>query len=459
MVLPEDFKESMKELLGAEYGAFIKSYDEPVSGSLRINTSKINAETFGKIAPFPLKPIPFVSNGYYIDECDTWSKHPYYHAGLYYIQEASAMLPAYLLPVGEDDDVLDMCAAPGGKSTAIAERAKTLVSNDISFSRALALVKNLDHNGTGNTSVTCSDPAKLAPIWKERFDKIAVDAPCSGEGMFRSNRRLIAEYERKKPQDYAALQLGLLDSAYEMLRAGGMIMYSTCTFSDTEDEQVIMSFLDEHADIKVCSLDNPALSGPYDKYAGNDAISGCSHVLPHRCRGEGHFMTLMKKDGERSDRPKSPSAGCGYKNLPESVKQFSELFSDGYRQIFVARQFLCSDDGMIFMLPDGFDETFDKRIRYVRTGTCIGTLNRSGAFTPHTALALSIKSSDFNNVIDLSPDSDDISRYLKGETLTGDSAKGTKGHVMICCNGFPIGFARSDSSKLKNLYEKGWIYR
>ncbi|MCR5590180.1 MAG: SAM-dependent methyltransferase [Lachnospiraceae bacterium] len=459
MQLPGDFKESMKSLLCGSYDDFISSYEVPLRGSLRVNTSKISVDEFKWIAPFSIEPIDFIPEGFYIDEADGWTKHPYYHAGLFYIQEASAMLPASLFPLDENDSVLDMCAAPGGKSTAIAGRVRTLISNDISFSRSMALVKNIEHSGCTNCNVTCEDPEKLARLWPERFDKIAVDAPCSGEGMFRKDRSLIEAYAKKKPEDYAPLQLRLLELAYRMLKGGGSIMYSTCTFSDIEDEQVILSFTKAHDDIEVSEIEKiHGLCGPYDKYSDEPSIKGCAHAFPHTMGCGGHFVALMKKSQDRiSESPVLRVSGVEYIELPQSVKDFSSHFLAEFCESFKSRRFLANKDGFIYMLPPGFDETYDKSIRYVRTGTCIGKMSKSGGFTPHTALALSMSAEDFDNVLMLGADDPDAIRYLKGETL-GRSYSG-RGYVMICADRFPLGFAKSDGAKIKNLYEKGWVYR
>ena len=250
MILPGSFTSSMKDLLGAEYDDFIASFDEKPLSALRVNTSKVTVSQFEKIAPYPIQKIPFISDGYYINDTDAWSKHPYYFAGLYYLQEPSAMLPADIFPAKPGDVILDLCAAPGGKATKLATKdIGLLVANDISYSRTLPLVKNLEHFGTGNYLVTASSPENLYDMYGCSFDGILVDAPCSGEGMFRKDRSLIAAYEKKGSTEYPDVQKQILENAYKMLKAGGHILYSTCTYSDKENEQVILSFLKAHQDM------------------------------------------------------------------------------------------------------------------------------------------------------------------------------------------------------------------
>lgn len=463
MGLPKRFEDSMKGLFGSEYDDFIRSYEDKSISAIRINTSKISTQDFEKLAPFRIEKIPYISNGYYINDTDAWSKHPYYYAGLYYIQEASAMLPASILPCDPGDIVLDLCAAPGGKSTQLSiSGISVLISNDISFSRTIPLVKNLDLFGMTNHCVMCEDPSGLAGIYPLTFDKILVDAPCSGEGMFRKDPGLIGAYEKNGPKYYCSIQRQLLENAYKMLKPGGMLLYSTCTFSDIEDEQVVLSFLSEHADMTVCDIKKEnGLCGPYDKYAEYDTIKGCVHAFPHRFRGEGHFAALMKKaDGDSLCR--CDMADIDFSELPVQAQDILKFCSDDLKKRLNKRRFLIGKDGMVYMLPEGFEPLYHKKIRYVRTGTCIGTINRAGKMTVHTAFALSLNKHDYTNTLDLTADDPMVIKYLKGETLIPDSdvtSDLNKGYVLICVDSFPLGFAAYDGSKLKNLYEKGWIYK
>ena len=465
MDLPENFTESMKDLLGSEYDDFIRSYDNsPVSG-LRVNTCKISCDEFERIAPYGISKIPFTENGYYISDTDEWSKHPYYFAGLYYLQEPSAMLPATVLPVVEGDRVLDLCAAPGGKSTQlICRHPALLVSNDISHSRTIPLVKNLELFGNGQYSVTCCDPADLAQRLPMCFDKILVDAPCSGEGMFRRDPGLVRAYRDKGPESYGDIQSRILENAYDMLRPGGYMLYSTCTFSDIEDEQVILRLLGKHSDLSVCDIRNvEGLSAPYGKYDNDPIIAGCAHAFPHKIKGEGHFLTLIHKEGEYKRSDTSNCEGfISFNDLPGQILELFRFLTEEALAYVRSKRFLMSKDGYIYMLPDSFGDVYDKSIRYVRTGTCIGSINKNGKFNVHTAFALALKSRDFSNRISFAAADPDVYKYLKGETLVLDEALTpglSRGYVLVCVDDHPLGFAKYDSNKLKNLYEKGWVYR
>lgn len=464
MDLPEKFKESMKASLQDEYDSFISSFeDKPYSG-IRVNTSKISCEEFEKAAPYRIEKIPYISNGYYIDGTDGWSKHPYYYAGLYYIQEPSAMLPAKILPVEEGDVVCDLCAAPGGKSTELSVRSKAvLLANDISYSRAIPLVKNMELFGSDDYMITCQSPEILAEHFPQTFNKILVDAPCSGEGMFRKDRHLISSYEQKGPESYSKIQRDILESAYKMLCPGGKILYSTCTFSDIEDEKVILDFLSGHEDLALENIEkNDGLCGPYDKYRVSGRLDGCIHALPHKFKGEGHFAALIRKSGENSGRKIRHCDFASFADLPDSIKSFTGILSDEYRAVFEQKRFVINKDGHIFMVPEHGQTVYDKNIRYLRTGLCIGNVQKNGRFSPHTAFALSLGYNDFKNHLNLSVTDQKVIKYLKGETLVFSESGFKdiqKGYVLVCVDSYPLGFGYSDGNKIKNLYEKGWVYR
>ena len=461
MRLPDSFKSSIASLLNEDADEFFASYKDAAVSGLNVNTLKITTELFEEKACYSIGKIPFASNGYYVSDTDAWSKHPYYYAGLYYLQEPSAMIPSQILPVREGDRVLDLCAAPGGKSTNLLLRhPRILVANDISRTRTIPLVKNLEHRG-GDYAVTCMEPGELAGEFPGVFDCILVDAPCSGEGMFRKDPALIASYEERGPGYYRPIQERILESAYEMLCDGGHIVYSTCTFSDIEDEQVMLSFLDKHPDIIMLDIPKEyGLCGPYDMYSECGNISGCVHAFPHRFGGEGHFAALLRKEGTgiKPVQVHEASPTLSFKDLPESAREFFSHCSKDRLALLADSRFIVTADGQVCIIPEGFSDMYRKSIRYSRTGLIAGTIGRSGRFVPHTAFALSLTAEDFGNVIDFDSKDDNILRYLKGETLISPGNTGS-GFVLVCTDGFPLGFASSDGKKLKNMYEKGWIYK
>ena len=257
--LPIAFREEMKELLGEEYPAYLAAYERPVRQGFRLNSRKLTKEKWESINPFGGERVPWTQNGYYIE--NEWgkekgvspSRHPYYYAGLYYIQEPSAMTPASRLPIEPGERVLDLCAAPGGKATELGSRLLGkgfLVANDISGSRAKALLKNLEMTGLTNYYVTSEDPEKLKGKFPEYFHKVLIDAPCSGEGMFHKEPQMAGYWEERPPAYYAQIQKKLILQGADMLRPGGMLLYSTCTFSKQENEEVIAFLLKERPDME-----------------------------------------------------------------------------------------------------------------------------------------------------------------------------------------------------------------
>lgn len=298
--LPKAFLERMKAMLGEEYEDFLKSYEAPRQFGLRINTLKISVEEFLKQSPFHLTKVPWTENGFYYEEADRPARHPYYASGLYYLQEPSAMAPAAILPVAPGDYVLDLCAAPGGKATELGARLKgqgMLVANEISASRAKALLRNIELCGIKNSFITNEVPKNLARVMPEFFDKVLVDAPCSGEGMFRKDMDVAKTWDESRPEFFANLQREIVSNAISMLKPGGLMLYSTCTFAPIENEGTISYILENFPEMEL--LEIPAYEGFSEGNPewgnGDDTLKRCVRIFPHKMAGEGHFIALLKK--------------------------------------------------------------------------------------------------------------------------------------------------------------------
>ena len=295
--LPENFKEKMKVLLKDEFDDFLTSYDEKFFQGFRLNRLKVFPGQWERLSDIKTDKIPWIDNGYYYDPNEfNATKHPFYYAGLYYIQEPSAQTPANLLPVESYDRVLDLCAAPGGKSTELAAKLGgkgVLVSNDISATRAKALLKNLGVFGVKNALITSETPEKLAEVFKGYFNKILIDAPCSGEGMFRKDPKVIKNWEQYGTGYYSDIQREILPNALKMLSDDGYMLYSTCTFSPEENEGAIDYLLGLSDDLEVIPLN--------DKYEGfssanpewvnskREEIRGAVRIFPHKMKGTASF--------------------------------------------------------------------------------------------------------------------------------------------------------------------------
>lgn len=463
MNLPKQYIQRMRELLGdEEYLLYEQSLDKKSVTGIRINLKKISTEDFEKISPFEIEKIPYTHNGYYVKDTDAVSKHPYYFAGLYYIQESSAMVPAANADVHENDYVLDLCASPGGKTTQIlSNNPAFLLSNDISYSRCIPLTKNIDLFGSGSVLISAEKPQKLEMIYPEFFDVILVDAPCSGEGMFRKDSSLIKDWLKKGPEYYQPLQLDILNSAINMLKKGGQLIYSTCTFSPLEDEEVISRVLEENDDLYLDELPH------FEGFCSGFDIDGldfskCIRLFPHKINGEGHFVAKLKKkadadSSENTKLKKSSKKRCEsfikYDKLPESVKDFLKHINKSK----ISEYFLINND-CVYMIPENAAWAYNKGLHYVRTGVMVGTL-KGAHFIPHNSIALYLESEDFDNVLSLESEDVNVYKYLKGETLIGMGDESiNRGYVLICVNNYPLGFAKYDGSKFKNLYTPGWRF-
>lgn len=263
--LPSIFAERMKSLLGDEFEQFMKSYEQSPHAGLRVNTLKISLEQFKEIAPFDMRPIPWCGTGFYVPHGVKPGLHPYYHAGLYYIQEPSAMAPVELLNVKPGERVLDLCAAPGGKTTQIAAKLQgkgVLVTNDIHAERTKALAKNVELYGVRNAVVLNESPERIASAFPHYFDKVLIDAPCSGEGMFRKDEDMVKSWENHSVEKCVLMQRDILETAAKLLAPGGTIVYSTCTFAPEENEAMIAEFLNINPDFVVNDIPESAGFAP-----------------------------------------------------------------------------------------------------------------------------------------------------------------------------------------------------
>lgn len=478
MKLPAIFEKKMQELLGDEYGDFLKSYDKKRLYGLRVNTLKISCEEFEKIAPFEIKKIPWIPNGYYYNEDAQPSKHPYYHAGLYYLQEPSAMTPASRLPVDEGDAVLDLCAAPGGKATELGAKlggSGILVANDISSSRAKALLKNIELFGITNPFVVSENPAKLAMYFENFFDKILLDAPCSGEGMFRKDPSVIKNYEKSDTAYYEKLQREIIPPAISMLKPGGMLMYSTCTFSPGENECQISRLLKDNPDMELVSMEGyKGFDCGHPEWAAgneepdeelNEELKKCVRIWPHRMEGEGHFLALLKKSGGKTLSDclmpgKTLSGRLSSKMLREPLKgsikkrleYYYEFAADLGMDIDESR-FEIRGDRLYYMPP--FPEKLTG-MRFLRNGLYMGDLLNK-RFEPSQALAMAIRPGEYEKTISLRNNDIRVIKYLKGETIEiGVAEDAGRGLRLVCVDGYPLGWGKLNNGILKNKYHPGW---
>lgn len=378
------------------------------------------------------------------------------------------MAPAAVLPVCPGDKVLDLCAAPGGKSTELGARLQgegLLVSNDISNSRAKALLKNLELFGIPNICVTSETPEKLASVFGPYFDKILVDAPCSGEGMFRKDPDLIKSWLERGPEYYAPIQRQILKSAAAMLKPGGMLLYSTCTFAKLEDEDTIQWILEEEPDLELVPIE------PWEGACGGFDGMPVIRLFPHKIEGEGHFLALLrKKDTQAPDGGKfSGSIGSDNRSGAASGKDSAQVRRLEQESDFGQWEAMLTQaldhsrimvrDGMVYYLPKCFDRSWN--LRYLRTGLLLGECKKN-RFEPSQAAAMALPMKEFSQTVSLSAEDDRTVRYLKGETVfpTPEESSGLKkGWVLIGVDDYPLGWAKYTGSNFKNKYYPGWRWQ
>ena len=438
--LPEQYLNNMKQLLQDEYDKYLESFNNDRVYGLRINTNKISVKDFLKINPFNLTPIPWCDDGFYFDENDKPSKHPYYYAGLYYIQEPSAMLPAQLLPIEENDVVLDACAAPGGKSSKLANKLNgtgLLISNDISVSRAQVLLKTLESQGICNCYVMAQDINDIN--LHNTFDKILIDAPCSGEGMFRKDSDLIKPWLEKGNEYYANIQKSIISKALDLLKDGGQMVYSTCTFSPLEDEEVIEYALSICPELKVLPIkQSQGFAAGITKNTKN-----CVRLYPHRIKGEGHFVALLQKGESKNDK----TTHINKCDLPKD--EFFNNLTDTYNGTLVSRQ------DKLYIEPNVSINT--NGLRVLRSGLFLGQY-KYNKFEPSQALAMSLTKDTYKNILNFDLNDDRVIKYLKCETLDVKD-KYVNGYVLVCVDGYPLGFGKVDKGILKNKYPANYRYQ
>lgn len=465
--LPKPFLSEMKMLLGDEYNSYAASFGESWKQGLRVNTLKIRPECLQALVPWSMEPVAWTGNGFYYGEevCGDGAKnsvrpsrHPAYYCGLYYLQEPSAMVPAALLPVKPGDRVLDLCAAPGGKSTELGARLEgrgLLVSNDISYSRARALLKNLELAGIANICVTGESPEKLAGVWPEYFDKILVDAPCSGEGMFRREDGMLRDWMDRGPSYYAPLQRRIAGEAVKLLKPGGMMLYSTCTFSREEDEKNIVYLLDRYPQMELCPLDLSLVPGAVNGIG----LDGCMRLFPHRLKGEGHFLALLQKkpgNGPDSAGNAAPLSLTGtFPKALESQEDFQVFMKSVSMELDCKRMVLHQDH--VYYLPEGLE--WKLPLRFLRTGLLLGEMKK-GRFEPSQAFAMALKADQFKTALRLGREDERVLRYLKGETITLSPQEGpVRGWCLVSMEDYPMGWAKGTGMSLKNKYYPGWRWQ
>ncbi len=483
-MLPEKFLERMQNMLGEEYPAFLESLSGKRYRALRLNPLKTRIQEGKEKLPFALSPVPWTKNGFYYEEEEQPGKHPYHEAGLYYIQEPSAMAPvpclmeerasvaaiperqeehvsAAAIPERQEEPatpgrVLDLCAAPGGKSTQIAEYMRgrgMLITNEIHPQRAKILSENIERMGISNAIVLNETPESLSKRFIAFFDRILVDAPCSGEGMFRKNDNAGEEWSEENVALCAERQDGILDCAATMLKPGGRLVYSTCTFATAEDEGSVSRFLETHPDF---------------------CLEKEERLMPHKIKGEGHFLAVLHREGGQLSS--AATAGTEKSLTLKDCREFLDFAKEALTipaEELTAGKILLRFGEQLYLAPA---ETPSLRgLKVLRPGLHLGTVKKN-RFEPSHALALFLKKEQAVHAVNLACDGTAVRKYLEGQTLTiGEGCdvemadimtRGSmaaeqadvsllKGWCLVCVDGYSLGWGKAAGAVLKNHYPKG----
>lgn len=444
--LPKAFVERMRVQLGGESEAFFAALEASSQRGIHMNPRK--PLPLGDEPDGLLEPIPWEPNGYWLSTESQAGSHPIHEAGAYYLQEPSAMIPTRILAPQPGERVLDLCAAPGGKSIQLADMLMgqgLLVCNEPVQSRAAVLSRNVERMGLWGTLVVCADPDQLARVWSQAFDAILVDAPCSGEGMFRRHPETRLQWQENSPAGCGSRQRRILASAHQLLRPGGRLVYSTCTFSPEENGEMIAWFRGEYPDMKPMEFSVPV---------GDDCFEfskdGMLQVYPHRIRGEGHFVAMLGKENLPADS--APFLPPGQALRPPSPLQL-----DAFRG-FLGRADESAGEPLLPLPNALLGETLLYApplpplggIKVLRAGLHLGSL-KGKSFVPNHALALGLDAPYSFPTVSLSHAS--ARAYQRGETLPMEDAPG--GFVLMTYRGIALGWAKGNDGQLKNHYPKG----
>lgn len=443
-VLPADFIEEIKQELGSTYPAFLATYNQPTIKSLRANTLKVSPKMLQDMIPFSLKAIPWCPTGFYFSPEVRPGKHVYHAMGLYYIQEASAMAPVEALEPIPGEKILDLCAAPGGKTTQIAAKLNgtgLLVANEVDSKRCKVLTSNLERLGVVGAIVLNEQPYKLSQRFATFFDRILVDAPCSGEGMFRKDPEACEHWSIQNSKKCADLQQYILTEAAKMIKPGGRIVYSTCTFNRRENEHTLEQFLSDHPEFHLLKV-----KGHEHFQAGlTPTIREAVRLWPHLLRGEGHFVAVLEKEMGDLVEPKPAKS-------PRIGKQIQSLIDEFVKENFIrvpSPSHLTLYGDHLYEIPDG-TPNLDK-LKVAQPGRYLGEI-RKNRFIPAHAWAMTLQPNEGKRVQSYSSSDDELYRFLQGETVPTTYT----GWTLVTVDGFALGWGKGAGGILKNHYPK-WL--
>lgn len=449
--LPEDFLVRMRNWLGPEYEEFLHTYNKRARKGLRVNLLKCNIAELQESISFLEANIPWCQEGFYYSPLERAGNHPFHQAGLYYLQEPSAMSVVSALDPKPGDWLLDLCAAPGGKSTQIAARLNgqgILWANEPNPSRLKVLAENIERLGVSNCIISNESPDRLARKLPGVFDKILVDAPCSGEGMFRKDPQLRAQWTWRGVQYCAERQKEILSNAVEMLKPNGILVYSTCTFNPVENEGVVDWLLKKFPEIELISHPYPLpifdLGHPEWLNSNNTNLIKCIRLWPHRLEGEGHFLAVLRKNTIEISKIKTAKT-----ELSQASSQLWQKFAQENLNTYPGHGIYFERNNHLFWLPQVPPDFTGLKI--LRPGLLLGNI-KANRFEPAHSTALAWPLFKATRQVTFYPDSIELISFFKGQTLI---SQGRKGWLTVTVNGYPVGWGKDDGNLIKNHYPKG----
>lgn len=469
--LPPLFLDRMQRYLSEEYPRFRQALEEAPRSGLRVNTLKVAPEEFARTSPFALgEKVPWCPSAFLLSGEERPGKHPFHRAGLYYLQEPSAMAAAEILAPQPGERVLDLAASPGGKTThlaALMQGKGMLIANEIKEKRLGQLVMNVERWGAPNVIITNESPERLVERFGDGFDRVLLDAPCSGEGMFRKDASAPTFWSEAMIAGCAARQIVLLRLAARLVRPGGYLLYSTCTFAPEENEEVIATFLEEHLEFRVIPIPKfeGAMGGQASWLSRNvspsiqASLDGALRLFPHRVPGEGHFLCLLERvdvsSGAKASPPPLPHWPSVRPTLPAAYRKLWQEFAV---QTLSGNARLLQDEAHFYLWNDRlyyFPASLPALdgLRHVHRGLWLGTFKRN-RFEPAHPLALFLRCDEVQKAVSLSAESEEVAAYLRGESL---SSPGDDGWVLVCVEHWALGWGKRVHGVLKNHYPRHWI--
>lgn len=443
--LPDEFIKRLKDNRPHDWAQLVEALDGPERAwGLRVNTLKVSVPSFRQMTPFTLQSVPWCEEGFAYRAGERPGLHPFHFAGLYYLQDPSAMYPVEALDVQPGQRVLDLCAAPGGKSTQIVARLKgmgMLLANEVTASRIAPLLHNLERFGSPRYAVSGCRPDILARALPEYFDRVLVDAPCSGEGLFRKDPGSRQQWHPRHGERLSGVQLDLLKAAYAMLRPGGRLVYSTCTFAAAENEDVVNAFLREYSDVTVLPAQN--LNGM------EVTEQGYARLLPHLLDGEGHFCATMLKS---ESRPAGYGAAddLSVARVGGKPGEAWQAFAGTYLPELPPNTLVQRHEDRIYLTAEQQPDL--PGCTLISPGLLLGRL-KGRAFVPDHGLAMGVFSKSLP-VVDFAPTDPGLAAYLAGEALPADSNT-PRGWLLVSCNGFTLGLGKNSDGRINNRLPKG----